>query len=123
MNNYAVIENNLVVNNVVSEPEYAAEQGWILMPEAVGIGWSYANGNFVNENIPIIDEKVTEVQVQSALDVFAQEKGFDNINDAASYANSTNEVWAKEAIHAIAMRDTAWQAFYDNKPLPNMIWS
>jgi len=57
MNNYAVIENNKVINNVVSGPEYAAEQGWILMPEGVGIGWAYINGNFINENIPVIDEK------------------------------------------------------------------
>ena len=55
--NYAVIENNLVINNVVSEPEYAAEQGWVLIPEGVGIGWLYANGNFINENLPVIDAK------------------------------------------------------------------
>lgn len=57
MNNYAVIDNNLVVNIVVSESEYAAEQGWILMPEGAGIGWSYIDGAFINENIPIIDVK------------------------------------------------------------------
>jgi hypothetical protein len=56
-NKYAVIENDKVVNNVVSEPEHAAEQGWILMPEGVGIGWAYINGDFINENIPILDEK------------------------------------------------------------------
>jgi hypothetical protein len=57
MNNYAVIENNKVVNVVVADASYGAEQGWILMPEGVGIGWAYINGNFINENIPVIDEK------------------------------------------------------------------
>ena len=48
MPNYAVVENNLVVNAVISEPDYALQQGWILLPENAGIGWSYENGNFVD---------------------------------------------------------------------------
>jgi hypothetical protein len=48
MPNYAVVENNLVVNAVVAEPDYALQQGWILLPENAGIGWSYENGNFVD---------------------------------------------------------------------------
>jgi hypothetical protein len=48
MPNYAIVENNLVVNAVVAEPDYALEQGWILLPENAGIGWSYENGNFVD---------------------------------------------------------------------------
>jgi hypothetical protein len=48
MPNYAVVENNLVVNTVVAEPDYALEQGWILLSENAGIGWSYENGNFVD---------------------------------------------------------------------------
>ena len=57
INDYAVIENNLVVNIVISEHEYAAGQGWVLASEGVGIGWSYIDGNFINENIPVIDVK------------------------------------------------------------------
>jgi hypothetical protein len=57
MPNYAVIENNLVVNAVVAEPDYALQQGWILLPENAGIGWSYENGNFV-DNRPIPETPV-----------------------------------------------------------------
>ena len=46
-NNYAVIENGKVVNAVVSEADYAAEQGWILLPESVGIDWDY-DGDFID---------------------------------------------------------------------------
>ena len=52
MPNYAVVENNLVVNAVVAESDYALQQGWILLPENAGIGWSYENGNFV-DNRPV----------------------------------------------------------------------
>jgi hypothetical protein len=41
MNLYAIIENNLVVNVATSDPEFAKEQGWILCPEGVEIGWGY----------------------------------------------------------------------------------
>ncbi len=50
-NNYAIIENGKVVNLVVSDADFAAEQGWVLAGEGVGIGWDY-NGNFV-DNRPV----------------------------------------------------------------------
>jgi hypothetical protein len=47
-NKYAVIENSLVVNTTVSDAEFAQSQGWIACPDDVGIGWSYVNGQFVD---------------------------------------------------------------------------
>ena len=46
-NNYAIIENQVVVNAVVAEPEYAQEQGWVELTSDAGIGWGYVNGQFV----------------------------------------------------------------------------
>jgi len=51
---YGIIENNVVVNNVIADADYAAEQGWVLIPQGVGIGWSYKDNNFI-EPLPIID--------------------------------------------------------------------
>jgi hypothetical protein len=51
---YAIIENNLVVNSVVADEAFATEQGWVLLPEGAGIGWSYVNGQFV-DNRPVPD--------------------------------------------------------------------
>lgn len=42
MANYAVIENGLIVNAVVAEPEYASQfDNWVLMPDRFGIGDTY----------------------------------------------------------------------------------
>ena len=45
---YAIIENDVVINTVLSDPELAEENGWIAIDEAVGIGCSYVNGEFVD---------------------------------------------------------------------------
>jgi hypothetical protein len=52
MASYAVIENGLVVNAAEAEADYAAEQGWVLLTEGAGIGWSYVDGEFV-DNRPV----------------------------------------------------------------------
>jgi hypothetical protein len=52
MNNFAIIENGLVINAVVAEADYAAQQGWVLLTEGAGIGWNYTNGQFV-DNRPV----------------------------------------------------------------------
>lgn len=51
---YAVIENDKVVNVVVAEADYAESQGWILISDKAGIGWDYINGEFV-DNRPAPD--------------------------------------------------------------------
>ncbi len=52
MPNFAVIENGKVVNTVVAEADYAAEQGWIALTDGASVGWDYVNGQFV-DNIPV----------------------------------------------------------------------
>lgn len=46
-NNYAIIQNQIVVNVAVSEPQYAKEQGWVELTENAGIGWKYMDGQFL----------------------------------------------------------------------------
>lgn len=52
MPNFAIIENGKVVNAVVAEADYAATQGWVALTGNAGIGWDYANGQFV-DNRPV----------------------------------------------------------------------
>ena len=52
MPNFAVIENGKVVNSVVAEADYAAEQGWIELTGNAGIDWDYVGGQFV-DNRPV----------------------------------------------------------------------
>jgi hypothetical protein len=52
MANFAIIENGKVVNAVVAEADYAAEQGWIALPDGAGIDWDYVDGQFI-DNRPV----------------------------------------------------------------------
>jgi hypothetical protein len=57
--------------------------------------------------------KQYEMATQAKLDSVAKEKDYNSIEDAASYANSTNTTWAAEAQAAIAWRDAVWADYYD----------
>lgn len=57
MSNYAIIENSKVVNVVVADADYAAENGWVEITSG-GIGWDYINGEFV-DNRPVAVEPVS----------------------------------------------------------------
>jgi hypothetical protein len=61
INNYAIIENNIVVNAVVADEVYAESQGWVLLTNGAGIGWSYIDGVFYP---PIIPQPTSE-QIQA----------------------------------------------------------
>lgn len=43
---YAIIENGVVVNIAEAEPEFAAEKGWIELPDGIGIGCTYDGESF-----------------------------------------------------------------------------
>lgn len=45
---YAIIEAGIVANVVVADAEYAELQGWVAAGDFVDIGWTYANGEFVD---------------------------------------------------------------------------
>lgn len=48
MKSYAVIENDKVVNVVVTDEYFAQEQGLVEITSGAGIGWDYINGIFVD---------------------------------------------------------------------------
>ena len=75
MNNFAIIENGLVINAVVAEADYAAQQGWVLLPKGAGVDWSYVNGQFVDNRpkpevvelpAPTKDQLLAELQALTA---------------------------------------------------------
>jgi hypothetical protein len=56
---HAIIQNNLVVNIVEAEPNFAEQMGWISYPEyienkAVGIGWKF-DGSSWTEPDPVVE--------------------------------------------------------------------
>jgi hypothetical protein len=65
-NNYSIIENNKVVNTVISEVDFADKQGWVLLPDGVGIDWDYVDGEFV-DNRPIPEVVATPAPTKEEL--------------------------------------------------------
>lgn len=45
---YAIIENNIVINVVEAQAEFALVNGWVELQGEAGIGWSYIDGVFVD---------------------------------------------------------------------------
>jgi hypothetical protein len=66
MPNFAIIENGKVVNAVVAEADYAAEQGWVALTGSASIGWDYSNGQFVN-NLPVTQAEATTAPTKDEL--------------------------------------------------------
>ena len=65
---HAVIENGVIVNIVLAEPEFAAQMGWITFPEYVGtravtLGWEYDGTNWIGPVEPPLPEPPPEVTV------------------------------------------------------------
>lgn len=60
MTNYAIIENEIVVNIVVSDEDHANAQGWVLLTDGAGIGWSYIDGKFIDKR-PVIEPPVVNI--------------------------------------------------------------
>ena len=59
-----------------------------------------------------IAEKLTAV-VQKHMDKTAQERNYDNIASACSYANSTDTTFRAEGLACVAWRDACWRKCYE----------
>jgi len=53
VSSYGVVENGVVVNAVLADADFAAEQGWVLLPEGVGPTWLYDGSTFA-EPMPYV---------------------------------------------------------------------
>lgn len=51
-------------------------------------------------------------ELEKALDAFAKERDYDNIDRLCSHATSTEPEWQKEALIGVEKRDASWKAFY-----------
>lgn len=52
-------------------------------------------------------------QISSKLDEFAKTKNYDSFLSACSYVSSTSEVYRKDALRAVELRDATWAAASD----------
>lgn len=115
MARYAIIEDGIVTNLVEATAKFAKSQGWVACPEA-GIGWTWDGEQFLPSepaaNSP--DQIRAEIvqATQTRLDAFAQERNYDSILSACSYATSTVPKFQAEGQYCVQARDATWAALY-----------
>jgi hypothetical protein len=85
---YGVIEGGVVVNAVLAEADFAAEQGWVLLPEGVGPTWLYDGSTFA-EPMPYVPSQ----QVQSDFRAAAYRAEADPLFFKAQRGEATLEEW------------------------------
>jgi len=88
VNSYGVIEGGVVVNAVLAEEDFAAEQGWVLLPEGVGPNWLY-DGSTFSEPLPVVPTQ----QEQSDLRAAAYRQESDPLFFMSQRGEATLEEW------------------------------
>lgn len=88
VNSYGVIEGGVVVNAVLAEEDFAAEQGWVLLPEGVGPTWLY-DGSTFSAPLPY----VPSMEVQSAARAEAYRTEADPLFFKAQRGEATMDEW------------------------------
>lgn len=105
-----IVENNRVIATAFDG--YEGPQQWVPSPsdfvESRAFEYTYVDGVLDLPMLPYL-----EIETQRRLDEFARTRGYENINSATTYINSTVDKYKDEATYAIAVRDSTWQALYD----------
>lgn len=102
MPNYAIIESNKIVNVVVAEPDYAAQQRWLPLPENAGMGFVFDGANWVNPNKPSLEQLAANVRAQRDSLLLSTDW-----TQAADVPQATKDKWAP---YRQALRDVPQQA-------------
>lgn len=122
-NKYAVIDNSLVVNVVEAEQSFAQSQGWVEFPEyvdgqAVSIGWTYSNGQF----IPPAPFDYSEQNKMAATSLL-QQTDWTTIPDVANPAvsnpyltNALEFASYRSQVRAVAVNPPSTLAVFPTKP-------
>jgi hypothetical protein len=79
---YAIIENQVVINIALADPEYAQSQGWVEATSDVAVGWGYVDGQFVP---PPPKDYSAQNKAQAA--TLLQETDWVELGDVADPAN------------------------------------
>lgn len=127
-NTYAVIENTLVINTVISDEQYAQENGWILLIEGAGIGWSYINGQFIAPIAPILTQEETQAKNKLAAESLLQQTDWSATVDINNpeysdpyLMNQSDFLTYRSLVRNIAVNPPTTQAVFPT--MPNAIWS
>jgi len=87
---FAIIEDNIVKNVALADPSFAAEQGWIAVPEGenVATGWHYDGSTFAE--VPLSAEELAEREelFKARLDYSGFWRAFVRSNSYAALKNA-----------------------------------
>jgi hypothetical protein len=104
-----IVENNRVIATAFDG--YEGPQQWVSSPsdfvESRAFEYTYINGVLDLPMLPYL-----EIETQKRLDVFAQTRGYENINSATTYINSSVTKYKNEGTYAATARDSTWSALY-----------
>jgi len=126
--NYAIIENTLVVNTTVADPEYAQSQGWVELTGGAGIGWSYVDGQFIAPPQPQPTPEEIQAQNKSTATLFLQQTDWTTIPDVSDPAlsdpyltNATEFAEYRSNVRKIAVNPPTTPAVFP--PMPDEVWA
>ena len=104
-----IVENNRVIATALDG--YEGPQQWVPSPsnfvEARAFEYTYIDGVLDLPMLPYL-----EIETQKRLDAFAQTRGYENINSATTYINSSVTKYKNEGTYASSARDSTWNALY-----------
>jgi hypothetical protein len=112
---YAILKDDVVVNVILAEEDFAAEIGAVPIREEFGIGDRLTGEEWqrVDDIAPPATQEDYEAAIQSHVDATARKKLFRDGVTMASYVTSTNPQWGAEAGAFVAWRDLVWAYAYE----------
>lgn len=114
---YAIIEDGIVKNIVLASPEYAAEHGWVDLPDGAGIGWAFDGTNWTAPTPPTKAPEEIQAEIvaatQDRLDAFARTRHYDDIKSASDYAGCTVPKFDTEGTYCRNVRAETWAKLYE----------
>lgn len=112
--NYAVINSELIVENVIyAEDDFTIEGKILIASKTAGKGdiWDEVAGEFIRpepEPEPLPGEDAYQAALEAHVDAVASEKRYGGAVAIATYSNSTIPQWKAEADAFIAWRDRVY---------------
>jgi hypothetical protein len=126
--NYAIIENTLVVNTAVADPEYAQSQGWVELTGGAGVGWTYVDGQFIAPVTPPPTPAEIQADNKSQATALLQQTDWTTIPDVADPAlsdpyltNAAEFAAYRSNVRKIAVNPPTTLAVFP--PVPEEVWA
>ena len=106
---YAIFENGLVVNAIVTDQDDANKKGLVELTNGAGIGWSVANGTFIAPALAEVPISVTENSVRMDRNALLSNTDWTQLADVPQAVKDSYVSYRQ------ALRDVPQQAGFPNQ--------